>query len=95
MLMSVSLQNGGLNSSISIFSSYVWVIIFGVTYLDECMGPITITSTIRAGVHWVHILQFTLEFAVFEGFSCILLLFSKIFLHEVSPLVHGIRNLLQ
>ena len=37
-------------------------------YLDECVGPITITSYIRAGVHWDHIHQSTSESAIFKGF---------------------------
>ena len=70
MLILVSLQNGGLNqiSLLFLFSSSTWVIIICVNYLDECVSPSTITSTMRAGVHWVHILQSTLESAVFEGF---------------------------
>ena len=45
------------------------MIIIGVTYLDECVGPTTTTSSIRAGVYWIHIPQSTLESAVFEGFT--------------------------
>ena len=44
------------------------VIIIGVPNFDECVGPTTITSTIRTGVHGVLILQSTLESAVFKGF---------------------------
>ena len=36
--------------SISIFSSSIWVIIIGATYLGECVGPTIITSTMRTGV---------------------------------------------
>ena len=71
MLMFVSLQNGELNQITFLFlffSLSIWVIIIGVTYLDESTDPTTITPTFRAGVHWVHILQSTLESAVFEGF---------------------------
>ena len=56
--------------SISISSSSIWVIIIIVTYLDECAGPPTITPTLRAGVHWDHILLSHLISAVFEGFPC-------------------------
>ena len=61
------------------------MIFIGVTYLDECVGSTTTTSSIRTGVHWVHTLQSTLESAAFEGF--ILLLFSKIFLPEDRLLI--------
>ena len=79
MLMLVSFKKWRVKPdhfSISIFSSSIWVIIIGVTYLNECSSPTTITSTIRAGVHKVHILQSTLESTVFEGFIIYILFLS-------------------
>ena len=66
MLMLVSLQNGGLSQIIFylIFSSFIWVIIYGVTYLDECAGPTTITSTIRAFLSYTY--KLSSIFAVFQ-----------------------------
>ena len=52
MLMMVSLQNGKLNQSTLLFLFFLVfsVISNSVSYLVECAGPITITSTTRARV---------------------------------------------
>ena len=50
------------------------MIIIAVTYLDESMGPTTVTSangdifSLRDRVHRVYLLHPTLESAIFEGF---------------------------
>ena len=44
-------------SSISSFSSSIWGFIIGVIGFDKCVCPTTTTSSISAGVHWVHIIQ--------------------------------------
>ena len=101
MLMLASLQNGGLNQIILLF-------LFSLVYLSdnywshlpcECAGPTTpATSSIRTGVHWVHILQSTLEFAVFEGFIIRTFALIKNFFtwgySSYSP-AHSIRNMFQ
>ena len=50
------------------------MIIIGVCNLDESVGPTTATtasgdvSSLRDRVHWVYVLQSTLESTIFEGF---------------------------
>ena len=60
------------------------MIIIGDTYLGGCVGPTTTTSSIRTGVHWIHILQSTLESAVFEGFIIDTFALLKKILYEES-----------
>ena len=100
MLMLVRLQNGGLNPISLLFQffprPFEWLLLLVSPTLTKCVDPTTITSTIRAGVHWVHTYQFTLDYAVLRASSYIFLIFSKSFyMRIVYFLVHGIRNLLQ
>ena len=50
------------------------MIIIGDTYFNESVVPIITNSasgdvlSFKVGVHWVYILQSTLESAIFEGF---------------------------
>ena len=50
------------------------MILIGATYLDESVVPTTANSaggdvlSLRVGVHWVYVLQSTLESTIFEGF---------------------------
>ena len=67
----------------SISTSSIWMIIIPVTYFDESGDSPTATSangnilSLRVRIHWVYILQSTLESAIFESFIIYLFVLLK------------------
>ena len=65
------------------------MIIIGVPYLDESVGPTTTTFakgdvlSIRAGVHWVSVLQPTLEFLRASSYIILAVSISEMTLDEM------------
>ena len=79
----------------------IWIIIIGVTNLNEFVVPTAANSanddvlSLKIGAHWVYILQSTWESTIFNSFIIYPFVLFKLFYMRIAYLSSGFWNLLQ